>query len=221
MLWLQMFIGGVAGALAGWLVWALAGRFATSYRASLPAAADSAPARRAGLPGDAAAAVAALALWGVYLGWQAPSRPVGGAALAATALLLCIALVDLRTRRIPNPLVLALLVCAALQVVLLEQPWTLAVLGLLAAGGMFWLLHLVGRGALGMGDVKLAAAIGALLGFPAALYGLLLGMVLAGLAAAFLLLSGRAGRKDPMAYGPYLVLGAWLVYTRALGLWPG
>lgn len=221
MMWLPVIVGGLAGVLAGWLVWALAGRFVAGYRASIPAAADSAAARRAGLPGDAAATVAALALWGAYLGWQGSSRPAGVAALAVTALLLCSALVDFRARRIPNSLSLALLVCAAVQVVLLEQPWALAVLGLLAAGGMFWLLYLVGRGALGMGDVKLAAAIGALLGFPAALYGLLLGMILAGLAAAFLLLSGRAGRKDPMAYGPYLALGAWLVYTRALGLWPG
>ena len=27
--------------------------------------------------------------------------------------------------------------------------------------------------------------------------------------------------KDSIAYGPYLALGAWLVYARVLGLWPG
>ena len=41
-----------------------------------------------------------------------------------------------------------------------------------------------------------------------------------GVAALFLLLTRRAGRKDTMAYGPYLALGAWLVLTRVLGLWP-
>ena len=72
-----------------------------------------------------------------------------------------------------------------------------------------------------MGDVKLEAAAGALLGYPAVLAALFLGVLAGGVAAAFLLLTHRAGRKDAFAYGPYLALGAWLVYTRVLGLWPG
>jgi prepilin signal peptidase PulO-like enzyme (type II secretory pathway) len=44
-------------------------------------------------------------------------------------------------------------------------------------------------------------------------------MIFAGLAAAFLLLSGRAGRKDSMAYGPYLALGAWLILAWGWGPW--
>jgi leader peptidase (prepilin peptidase)/N-methyltransferase len=84
---------------------------------------------------------------------------------------------------------------------------------------MFLVISLVGRGALGSGDVKLAAALGAVLGFPLALSGLLLGVVLGGVAALVLLITRRVGRKDPIAYGPYLALGAWIVWTRALGLW--
>ncbi|MFZ2362061.1 MAG: prepilin peptidase, partial [Anaerolineae bacterium] len=73
----------------------------------------------------------------------------------------------------------------------------------------------------GLGDVKLEAAIGALLGYPVALAAIFAGVLAGGVAGAVLLLTKRAGRKDPIAYGPYLALGAWLVYTRALGLWPG
>jgi prepilin signal peptidase PulO-like enzyme (type II secretory pathway) len=79
----------------------------------------------------------------------------------------------------------------------------------------------LGRGALGIGDVKLEAAAGALLGFPVALAAIFAGILAGGVAAIFLLLIRRAGRKDTFAYGPYLALGAWLVYTRVLGLWPG
>jgi leader peptidase (prepilin peptidase)/N-methyltransferase len=86
---------------------------------------------------------------------------------------------------------------------------------------VFGLIYLLGRGALGLGDVKLEAAIGALLGYPAVLAAMFAGIMAGGIAAAFLLLSRRAGRKDAFAYGPYLALGAWLVYTRVLGLWPG
>jgi leader peptidase (prepilin peptidase)/N-methyltransferase len=38
-------------------------------------------------------------------------------------------------------------------------------------------------------------------------------------AALVLLIARRVGRKDPIAYGPYLALGAWIVWTRAVGLW--
>jgi prepilin signal peptidase PulO-like enzyme (type II secretory pathway) len=137
-------------------------------------------------------------------------------------LLVCISLVDWRVRRIPNELVLALLAWTGVQALWLGLPdWRAALLGLLTAGGLFFLLALIGRGALGMGDVKLEAAAGALLGYPAALAGVFAGILAGGIAAAFLLLTHRAGRKDAFAYGPYLALGAWLVYTRVLGLWPG
>ena len=49
------------------------------------------------------------------------------------------------------------------------------------------------------GDVKLAAALGALLGYPLVLPGLVLGVIAGGLAALLLLLTRRAGRKDAMA----------------------
>jgi prepilin signal peptidase PulO-like enzyme (type II secretory pathway) len=92
------------------------------------------------------------------------------------------------------------------------------VIGLLAAGGFFFLLALLTRGAMGLGDVKLAAATGALVGWPTVIAALILGIVAGGLAALFLLLTHRAGRKDYFAYGPYLALGAWVVYAVFLGL---
>jgi len=60
-----------------------------------------------------------------------------------------------------------------------------------------------------------------LLGYPLALAAMAAGIVAGSLAALFLLLTRRAGRKDPFAYGPYLALGAWLVLVRVWGLWPG
>jgi prepilin signal peptidase PulO-like enzyme (type II secretory pathway) len=92
-------------------------------------------------------------------------------------------------------------------------------IGLLAAGGFFFLLALLTRGAMGLGDVKLAAATGALVGWPAMVAALLLGILAGGVAALLLLLTRRAGRKDYFAYGPYLASGAWVVYCAFLGLW--
>lgn len=220
---LPIALGALAGLLLGWLAWLAAARFTTRYRAAASAPPAAAPAGDDGqVPAGAALALALMAGWGGWVGWQAANLAVAASALIVTAILLCVTLVDLRVRRIPNELALALIVWAVVQVLWLGQPtWGAAALGLLAAGGLFFLLALIGRGALGMGDVKLEAAAGALLGYPAVLAALFLGVLAGGVAAAFLLLTHRAGRKDAFAYGPYLALGAWLVYTRVLGLWPG
>lgn len=204
-----MIAGALAGLLLGWLAWLAAARFAARYRRA-----------------SAALPLAAMTLWGGWVGARAASPAVALSALVVSALLLCIALVDLKTRRIPNPLTLALLLWAAVQGLWLGRPgWAAAGLGLATAGALFLLFYALGRGALGrgalgLGDVKLEAALGALLGFPAVLAGMLAGILLGGLAAAGLLLTGRAGRRDPFAYGPWLALGGWLIYTRLLGLWP-
>jgi leader peptidase (prepilin peptidase)/N-methyltransferase len=142
-------------------------------------------------------------------------------ALVVTGILVTISLVDFQARRIPNGLVLALLLWALVQPLWLGQPsLTAAALGLSIGGGLFLLLALIRRGAMGAGDVKLAAALGALLGYPLVLQGLFWGVLAAGVAALVLLATRRAGRKDYMAYGPYLALGGWIIWTRSLGLWP-
>lgn len=164
---------------------------------------------------------AAFALWSGLCAWFTPDLATLFVALWASAVLLAIALVDLQARRIPDALVIFLVFCAVAQVLALGNP-TLgaAALGAAAGGGVFFILARLGRGALGQGDVKLAFAIGALLGYPWVWQGLFAGVVAAGLAAVILMIAHRAGRRDTMAYGPYLALGAWLVLTRVLGLWP-
>ncbi|MDO4242971.1 MAG: A24 family peptidase [Actinomyces sp.] len=72
---------------------------------------------------------------------------------------------------------------------------------------------------LGIGDVKLWAVLGLWLGrfalwVPVA--GLLLGFFAGGLAAIVFIALRRVGRKDRMAFGPYLVAGAWLSWALAI-----
>ena len=219
-----VLFGAAIGCGLGWATWVVAGRFVAGYRSqkapsqeiARPEAADA-----GSISLRAALVPAAMALWGGYVGWQASSVAVAVSALLITALLLCLSLVDFQVRRLPNPLVLTLLGWAVVQSFWLGSPTlVMAAVGMAVAGGIFLLLAILGRGALGLGDVKLAAAIGALAGYPVALVSLFVGIMAGGVAALFLLLTRRAGRKDTMAYGPYLALGAWLVLTRVLGLWP-
>lgn len=137
------------------------------------------------------------------------------AACLAAAVLALLAVVDLEQRRVPNVVVwpataLALLAAGA------NGQGASAVAGALLAGGVFLALavlgrRLFGRDALGMGDVKLAALIGALVGLERLPWALLLGVLLAGAVAAGLLFSGRARRGDTLAYGSCLALAALVV----------
>jgi leader peptidase (prepilin peptidase)/N-methyltransferase len=43
--------------------------------------------------------------------------------------------------------------------------------------------------------------------------GLFFGILAGGLAAIVLLIVRKAGRKDFMAYGPWLALGSWIVFV--------
>ena len=69
----------------------------------------------------------------------------------------------------------------------------------------------VSRGGIGAGDMRLAPVLAMFLAYLGAQYvvlGLALGFILGGLVAGAMLLSGRASRSTPIAFGPYLCLGA-------------
>ena len=77
----------------------------------------------------------------------------------------------------------------------------------------------IGRPALGLGDAKLAALLGAWLG----LTGLGLAIALAVLAGAVVGLlgriSGRLGARDPFPFGPFLAAGAAAVWLLGHDVW--
>ena len=88
------------------------------------------------------------------------------------------------------------------------------VLSALLGGAVGFVLMLLpylltrGRG-MGYGDVKLAAFIGLMSGFPLVLVALLVGIIAGGLVAVFLLLSRMVkSRKAAIPYGPFLAVGA-------------
>ena len=80
--------------------------------------------------------------------------------------------------------------------------------------GLFLLIILLSRGGMGWGDVKMAALIGLVLGYPLVFVALLLAVISGGLIAVILLMSKTKGRKQSIAFGPFLSLG-----TMATLLW--
>ena len=80
---------------------------------------------------------------------------------------------------------------------------------LVAGGGAFLLflaIILLFPAGMGGGDVKLAGAVGLLVGFPQVLLALWLAIVSGGLVAISLLVSRKMGRKDAIPFGPFLAL---------------
>jgi leader peptidase (prepilin peptidase)/N-methyltransferase len=63
---------------------------------------------------------------------------------------------------------------------------------------------------MGWGDVKLAALIGLVTGFPLIFLAMFLGIVGGGLTAAILLLAKLKSRKDAIPFGPFLSLAAMI-----------
>lgn len=83
-----------------------------------------------------------------------------------------------------------------------------AVIGLFAGGGIIYLIVVLSKGGMGGGDVKLAAMLGAFLGWKLVLVNLFLSFFLGGIAATLLLLRKLKGRKDYIPFGPYLAIAA-------------
>lgn len=83
----------------------------------------------------------------------------------------------------------------------------------LLVGLGFLALGILARGNMGMGDVKLSFLLGLYLGYlgwDSVGRGLFLGVMIAGIPALALWWSGQKSRKDPLPYGPPLLVGTWL-----------
>ena len=82
--------------------------------------------------------------------------------------------------------------------------------GALFAGGLMLLIFLLSRGGMGAGDVKLSFVLGVWLGFKASIVCLMLAFVFGGIIGVLLLASGIKQRKDPIPFGPFLCIGAYI-----------
>ncbi|MFJ8188246.1 prepilin peptidase [Streptomyces sp. NPDC096094] len=130
-----------------------------------------------------------------------------------------LAAVDLRVRRLPDPLTLPLagtaLALLGLTALVPEHAgeWTTALLGALALGAGYFVLFLVNPAGMGFGDVKLALTAGAVLGWygwPTVMLGTFAGFLLGALYGGALVVARRAGRKTAIPFGPFLIAGAFL-----------
>jgi len=168
--------------------------------------------------------------------------PLGGAALFATSVaafgdlgpgivggvfatvFLTLTLTDFERRLLPNRIVYPAVVLA----IALSWVWPhLSVPEVLAGGlaglalgiGLLVVSLPFGKGAFGIGDVKMIALIGFVVGPASLLVGVFVGSIAGGLVAATLIATRLKSRRDYIAHGPYLALGAVIALFWGPELW--
>lgn len=167
-----------------------------------------------------------LATGGAFalLYWHCGLTPQLGVMAFYACLFIIIFVVDLEHGLILNKVVYPGILVALLFALFLPQPWLTQwmvhgvanfALGAGIGFGIFLLLAIVSRGGMGWGDVKLATLIGLATGFPLVFVALITGSILGGLVAIGLLIGKKKGRKEMIAFGPFLSLTAMI--TLAVG----
>ena len=128
-----------------------------------------------------------------------------------------LAIVDLRSGYVPNLSLLPLFLLAIFHVALSRDIFT-GVMGALLVGGVALSLHALGRGAsFGLGDVKLLALLGLILGATRSV--MLLGdaFIIGAAIGIALLAFGRVSRHDALPFVPMLGLAfLWQAASHAI-----
>ena len=134
--------------------------------------------------------------------------------------LIALAWIDARTLRLPDSLTLPLLAIGLVAARFFDpDDWIGHIVGAAASFAGLGVLALLyrwirGREGLGLGDAKLAAALGAFVswqGMPGAV--LIAAIVaLATVLVRALLLGRPVGRAEPIPFGPFLCIGGWVIW---------
>lgn len=162
-------------------------------------------------------AAVGVAVWA----WLATPPAVFAMTCLLGWLLLALSAIDIRTRRLPDLLNLALAITGIAATALLNQSLLIEHLAAAAVGYAALLAvelayrHLRGRDGLGRGDSKLFGALGAWVG----LQGLAATLFVAATAAILFILVASRVRKTELrgdiaiAFGPFLAFGGWITWV--------
>jgi len=133
-----------------------------------------------------------------------------------SSVLVAIIFIDLKEMIIPDSLVLSILVLSIIHKACnyflygISPDLMVSFLGLLLAVGLFLAIVIVSRGGMGGGDVTLVGALGFVLGVKYILLNIFLSFILGAIISIVLLAAKIKTRKDPIPFGPFIVLGFFI-----------
>ena len=137
--------------------------------------------------------------------------------LILTPMLLSVFVIDLTTQTIPNRLNLTIFEIGL--IIAFLSGWSNIaitinmILGMIAGGGIFLLITLIsriilGKEAIGLGDVKLIAALGLYFGLTNIAIISIISFILAAIISIILLIAKRKKPNESISFGPFIVIAS-------------
>ncbi len=136
-----------------------------------------------------------------------------------SAVLVMITLIDAYTQTIPPALNIILGVLGLFSILTMPGISVIErVIGFFCISVPMFLIVLLVPGGFGGGDIKMMAVSGILLGWKGNLVAFFIGLIIGGIYGAFLLISGKKGRKEHFAFGPCLSIGIFVSAYAGIGM---
>ncbi len=133
-----------------------------------------------------------------------------------SSVLLAVTFIDLKEMIIPDSLVVSILLLSVAHKTVNYFLYSISpgligsILGLLAAGGLFAAIVIISGGGMGGGDITLIGVLGFVLGVKHIFLNIFLSFVSGAIISIVLLAAKVKTRKDPVPFGPFIVLGFFM-----------
>ena len=124
-----------------------------------------------------------------------------------SSLLIAISVIDIKTKKIPNFLILIFMLVWIVIASLKLIDTSTSVYGFAVGGLLLYITALATNDDIGGGDVKLVAVSGLYLGFPGIMYATLYGFGVVALISLVLIKLNKLNKKDYIPLGPFISLG--------------
>jgi leader peptidase (prepilin peptidase)/N-methyltransferase len=161
---------------------------------------------------------AVTAMLAAIIVWQLNTIPEIMAALFFSWALICLTMIDIDHKLLPDQITLPLLWLGLIVnsfemfVPFMDAFWG-AVAGYLILWSVYWIFKLItGKEGMGFGDFKLLAALGAWLGWQALPLILIFSSLVGVIIGITILTISKQGRETTLPFGPYLAIAGWITF---------
>ncbi|WP_163971633.1 prepilin peptidase [Oceanobacillus halotolerans] len=134
-------------------------------------------------------------------------------ALLLVSMLVILLVTDITYMLIPNKILLFFLpLFVFMRVIVPLDPWWSPIVGASIGFVIIMVVILVSRGGMGAGDMKLFTVLGVVLGTENILLAFFLSCMIGAVIGVVLLVVGAIDRKQPVPFGPYIVVATLVTY---------
>lgn len=135
------------------------------------------------------------------------------AGLVFSSLMIVLTMIDVDHQILPDQLTLGgLVVGLSFSFFRTDITFIYSLLGILAAGGLLFLIAFLSKGGMGGGDIKMMAMVGSFTGPVIAVTAVFLGALIALMAHLPGVISGKTGMKTKLPFGPFLAVASLILW---------